>query len=132
MTTTARGRIAAVALSAALAGAGCASGSKIPDQEVADVELSIRAAENATATQHAKALLDRARSALSSAQSERAKGHDAAARARLEEARSAASAAESQAKSAQALEEEAVLKRLLDDTERRIRAFNAPRPEERP
>ena len=59
MTTYARGRIAAAALTAALAGAGCASGSKIPDQEVADVELSIRAAENATATQHAKALLDR-------------------------------------------------------------------------
>ena len=123
MNTTRRG-FASVALALATA-TGCASGTKVPDNEVADVELSIRSAENATATQHAKILLDRARSALSAAQSERAKGHDEAARARLEEARSAASAAESQAKSVQALEQEAALKRQLDDIERRIREFNA-------
>lgn len=115
---------AAVALSLAAA-LGCASGAKVADSEVADVELSIRSAENATATQHAKVMLDRARSALSAAQSERAKGHGDAARARLEEARSAAGAAESQARSVQALDEEAALKRQLDDIERRIREFDA-------
>jgi undecaprenyl pyrophosphate synthase len=115
---------ASVALALAAA-AGCASGTKVADKEVGDVELSIRSAENATATQHAKILLDRARNALSAAQSERAKGHDGAARARLEEARSAASAAESQASSVQALEQEAALKRQIDEIERRIREFNA-------
>lgn len=120
---------AAVALAFATA-AGCASGTKIADKEVGDVELSIRSAENATATQHAKILLDRARNALSAAQSERAKGHDDAARARLEEARSAASAAESQAKSVHALEQEAAVKRQNEEIERRIREFNtqAQRP----
>ena len=107
------------------AAAGCTSGTRIPDKEVGDVELSIRSAENATATQHAKVLLDRARNALSAAQSERAKGHHEAARARLDEARSAASAAESQARSVQVLEQEAALKRQLDEIERRIREFNA-------
>ncbi|HEX5854974.1 MAG TPA: hypothetical protein VFZ57_05085 [Thermoanaerobaculia bacterium] len=117
---------ASVSVGLALAAAaGCASGTKVADKEVGDVELSIRSAENATATQHAKILLDRARNALSAAQSERAKGHDGAARARLEEARSAASAAESQARSVQALEQEATLKRQLDEIERRIREFNA-------
>jgi hypothetical protein len=115
---------ASVALALAAA-AGCASGTKVADKEVGDVELSIRSAENATATQHAKILLDRARNALSAAQSERAKGHDGAARARLEEARSAASAAESQARSVQALEQEAALKSQLVEIERRIREFNA-------
>jgi hypothetical protein len=119
-------------LAAALAAAGCSSASKIPEQEVANVEVAIRAAENATATQHAKALLDRARAALSSAQSERAKGNDGAARARLEEARSAASAAESQARSVQAVEEQTALQHALDDYDRRIREFNAQRPQERP
>jgi hypothetical protein len=117
-------KVAAVAL-AVVASAGCASGTKVADQEVTDVELSIRSAENATATQHARILLDRARNALSAAQSERAKGHDGASRARLEEARSAASAAESQARSVQVLEQEAALKRQLEDIERRIREFNA-------
>ncbi|MEO8055943.1 MAG: hypothetical protein ABI768_12370 [Acidobacteriota bacterium] len=125
MTRTGKG-FAFAAVSLALAAAtGCASGTKIPDREVGDVELSIRAAENATATQHAKVLLDRARTALSAAQSERAKGHDDAARARLDEARAAAGAAESQARSVQALEQEAALRRQLDDIERRIREFNA-------
>lgn len=117
-------KAAAVAL-AVVASAGCASSTRIPDQEVTDVELSIRSAENATATQHARAMLDRARNALSAAQSERAKGHDEAARARLEEARSAASAAESQAKSVQISEQDAAMKRQLEDIERRIREFNA-------
>jgi len=107
------------------AAAGCASGTRIPDKEVGDVELSIRSAENATANQHAKVLLDRARNALSAAQSERAKGHDGAARARLEEALSAANAAESQAKSVRVQEEEAALRRQLDEIEGRIRDFNA-------
>jgi len=115
----------ALALVAAGCVSGCASGTRIVDKEVTDVELSIRSAENATATQHARILLDRARNSLSAAQSERAKGHDDAARARLEEARSAAGAAESQARSVQALEQEAALKRQLDDIERRIREFNA-------
>lgn len=124
---TPRRHVAALAslVLALAASTGCASGTRVADQEVTDVELSIRSAENATATQHAKILLDRARSSLSAAQSERAKGHDDAARARLEEARSAASAAESQARSVQALEQEAALKRQLDDIERRIREFNA-------
>lgn len=117
-------KFASACLGLALA-TGCASGTKIADKEVGDVELSIRSAENATATQHAKVLLDRARNALSAAQSERAKGHDDAARARLEEARSAAGAAESQARSVHALEQEAALKRQIDDIERRIREFNA-------
>ncbi len=116
--------VASLGLSFAAA-AGCASGTRIADKEVGDVELSIRSAENATATQHAKVLLDRARNALSAAQSERAKGHDGTAHARLEEARSAASAAESQARSVRALEEDAALKRQLDEIERRIREFNA-------
>jgi hypothetical protein len=118
--------LTAVSLGLSLAAAGgCASGTRIADKEVGDVELSIRSAENATATQHAKVLLDRARNALSAAQSERAKGHDGAARDRLDEARSAASAAESQARSVRALEEEAAIKRQLDEIERRIREFNA-------
>ena len=45
MTTRGRERSAAAVLCGALAAAGCASASKIPDQEVADVELAIRAAE---------------------------------------------------------------------------------------
>jgi hypothetical protein len=116
--------VASLALALAAAG-GCASTTRIADKDVADVELSIRSAENATATQHAKVFLDRARNALSAAQSERAKGHDDAARARLEEARAAAGAAESQARSVQALDQEAALKRQLEDIERRIREFNA-------
>ncbi|MDL2716963.1 MAG: DUF4398 domain-containing protein [Acidobacteriota bacterium] len=123
----ARTRIAFVTASLALslaAAVGCASGTRIADKEVGDVELSIRSAENATATQHAKVLLDRARNALSAAQSERAKGNDGAARARLEEARSAANAAESQARSVRALEEDAAMRRQIDEIERRIREFN--------
>ena len=121
-----RNQFASVCLGLSLATTvGCASGTKVADQEVGDVELSIRSAENATATQHAKVLLDRARTALSAAQSERAKGHDGVARARLEEARSAASAAESQAKSVQVLEQDAALKRQIEEIDRRIREFNA-------
>ncbi len=114
-----------LALGAAAATGGCASGPKIADKEVGDVELSIRSAENATATQHAKELLDRARTALSAAQSERAKGNAEAARDRLEEARSAANAAESKARSVQVLEQDATLKRQIDEIDRRIREFNA-------
>jgi Domain of unknown function (DUF4398) len=105
---------------------GCASsGPKIADTEVSDTELAIRAAENATATQHAKDLLDRAHVALSTAQNDRARGDNYHARAHLEEARAAAEAAESQARSVQVAEQAAVLQRQLDDLDKRIREFNA-------
>jgi hypothetical protein len=105
---------------------GCASsGPKVADTEVSDVDLAIRAAENATATQHAKDLLDRARVALSAAQSDRARGDNNHARARLEEARAAAEAAESKARSVQVAEQAAALQKQLDDLDKRIREFNA-------
>ena len=105
---------------------GCASsGPKVADTEVADTELAIRAAENATATQHAKDLLERARTALSAAQNDRARGDNNHARAHLEEARAAAEAAESKARSVQVAEQAAALQLQLDDLDRRIREFNA-------
>ena len=110
---------------------GCASsGPKVADTEVSDTELAIRAAENATATQHAKDLLDRARIALSAAQSDRARGDNDHARAHLEEARAAAEAAESKARSVQVVEQAAALQKQLDELDKRIREFNtqAQRP----
>ena len=105
---------------------GCASsGPKVADTEVSDAELAIRAAENATATQHAKDLLDRARIALSAAQSDRARGDNNHARARLQEARAAAEAAESKARSVQDAQQAAALQLQLDDLDKRIREFNA-------
>lgn len=105
---------------------GCASsGPKVADTEVSNAELAIRAAENATATQHAKDLLDRARVALSAAQSDRARGDNDHARARLEEALAAAEAAESKARSVQVAEQAAALQKQLDDLDKRIREFNA-------
>lgn len=105
---------------------GCASsGPRVADTEVSDAELAIRAAENATATQHAKDLLDRARIALSAAQSDRARGDNNHARARLEEARAAAEAAESKARSVRFAEEAAALQIRLDELDKRIREFNA-------
>jgi hypothetical protein len=105
---------------------GCASsGPKVADSEASDAELAIRAAENATATQHAKDLLDRARVALSAAQSDRARGDNNHARARLEEARAAAEAAESKARSVQVAEQAAALQKQLDDLDKRIREFDA-------
>jgi hypothetical protein len=101
------------------------SGPKVADTEVSDTELAIRAAENATATQHAKDLLDRARIALSAAQSDRARGDNDHARAHLEEARAAAEAAESKARSVQVVEQAAALQKQLDDLDKRIREFNA-------
>ena len=104
---------------------GCASGGpRIPDGDISRSELAIRSAENATATQHARGMLDRARTALSAAQNERAKGQNDAARAHLEESRAAAAAAESQARAAAIEEQSAAARKRTDDLEKRIREFN--------
>lgn len=117
--------LAALVVCVPLATACASSGPRVADTEVSDTELAIRAAENATATQHARDLLDRARIALSAAQSDRAHGDNNHARARLEEARAAAEAAESKARSVQVAEQAAALQIQLDDLDRRIREFNA-------
>jgi len=107
-----------------LAVASVSRGQKVKDEEVTSVELAIRSAENATATQHAKGMLDRARAALSIAQGERAKGHHAPARRALEEAMAAARAAESQAKAVEFELRAAALKREADALEQRTRELN--------
>lgn len=107
-----------------LAVTSVASGQKVKDEEVTSVELAIRSAENATATQHAKAMLDRARSALSIAQSERAKGRHPAARRALEEGMAAARAAESQAKAVDVEMRAAALKKEADALEQRTRELS--------
>src|SRR3984893_6845563 len=107
-----------------LAVASVASGQKVKDEEVTSVELAIRSAENATATQHAKAMLDRARTALSSAQSERAKGRHPAARRLLGEATAAARASERQAKAVDIGVRAAAVKKEADALEQRTRELN--------
>ncbi|MEO6323795.1 MAG: hypothetical protein ABIT01_10105 [Thermoanaerobaculia bacterium] len=115
----------AATLAAATFITGCASGgARIPDSDVAQSELAIRAAENATATQHARELLDRARTALSAAQNERAKGANDDARAHLGESLAAAAAAESQARAMQIEEQTAAARKRNDDLEKRIRELN--------
>lgn len=107
-----------------LAVASASRGQKVKDEEVTSVELAIRSAENANATQNAKGMLDRARAALSIAQSERAKGHHAPARRALEEAMAAARAAESQAKAVDVELRAAALKKEADALEQRTRELN--------
>jgi hypothetical protein len=107
-----------------LAVASVSSGQKVKDEEVTSVELAIRSAENAAATQHAKPMLDRARASLSIAQSERAKGRHPAARRALEEATAAARAAESQAKAVDVELRAAAVKKEADALEQRTRELN--------
>lgn len=107
-----------------LTSACASSGPKVTDNEVTKAELAIRSAENATATQHARDLLDRSRANLSAAQNERAKGNYDHARTLLEESRAAAGAAESKANAMRLEEKAAGTKRQNDEIEVRIRAFN--------
>src|SRR5690242_15398287 len=98
-------KVAAGTSAALLAGAlfavGCASsGPPVSNAEIAQAEADIRAAENATATQHARDLLDRARGDLAAAQREWQSRHWDEARRRIAETRAAASAAESKARAA--------------------------------
>ena len=125
LAVTTAAALAALVVCVPLSTACASSGPRVADTEVSDAELAIRAAENATATQHAKDLLDRARIALSAAQSDRARGDNNHARARLQEARAAAEAAESKARSVQVVEQAAALQKQLDDLDKRIREFNA-------
>ena len=109
--------------------AGCASsGPPVSNAEIAQAEAEIRAAENATATQHARDLLDRARGDFAAAQREWQEHHWDEARRRIAETHAAASAAESKARTI-AIEQQAQdLKRQGDDIERRIRTFAPPPP----
>ncbi|HEV8269224.1 MAG TPA: hypothetical protein VGR00_13355 [Thermoanaerobaculia bacterium] len=119
----------ALALGAAPLGAA-SKGEKVTDKEIADVELAIRSAENAAATENARGSLDKARAALTAAQNQRVKKNHERARAFLDEARASAAAAESEAKARQLLQRQASVKQKNDELEGRIRSFD--RPGERP
>ncbi len=118
--------VLAAALLVALAAppaAAASKGEKVTDKEVADVELVIRSAENATATQHARVSLDKARAALTAAQNLRVKKDHRRARAFLEEARASASAAESEANARRLMEREAAVRQKNDELEGRIQSL---------
>ena len=106
---------------------GCASsGPPVSNAEIAQAEADIRAAENATATVHARDLLDRARGDFAAAQREWHDQHWDEARRRIAETRAAARAAESKARAA-AMEQEAQdLSRRSDEIERRTREIAPP------
>ncbi len=108
--------------SLAIFACACASsGPPVSNTEIAQAETDIRSAENATATQHARELLDRARGDLAAAQREWQDRHWNAARLRIAEARAAASAAESKARTT-ALEQQANdVRRECDDIEQHTR-----------
>ena len=120
-------RIAAGMAALVFFAVGCASsGPPVSNAEMAQAEADIRAAENATATQHARDLLDRARGDFASAQREWHDRHWDESRRRLAETRAAASAAESKAR-ATAMEQQAQdLRRQADDIERRTREIAPP------
>jgi hypothetical protein len=106
---------------------GCASnGPPVSNAEMAQAEADIRAAENATATQHARDLLDRARGDFAAAQREWQDRHWDEARRHIAETRAAASAAESKAQTAEIERQAQDLRRQADDFERRTREIAPP------
>ena len=106
---------------------GCASsGPPVSNAEIAQAEADIRAAENATATQHARDLLDRARGDLAAAEREWHDRHWDLARLRIAETRAAAKAAESKARAADIEQQVQDLRRQADDFERRTREIAPP------
>ena len=111
---------------------GCASsGPPVSNAEIAQAEADIRRAENATATQHARDLLDRARGDYASAQREWHDGHWDEARRRIAQTRAAANAAESKAR-ATAMEQQAQdLKQSDDIDDARARSRRRLNREER-
>ncbi|MGH9444016.1 MAG: DUF4398 domain-containing protein [Thermoanaerobaculia bacterium] len=109
-----------LAASFAIFACACASsGPPLSNVEIAQAETEIRSAENATATQHARELLDRARGDLTAARREWQDRHWDLARRRLVEARAAASAAESKARAIAIQLRADDLKREGDDIQRR-------------
>jgi len=106
---------------------GCASsGPPVSNAEMAQAEADIRAAENATATQHARDLLDRARGDFAAAQREWQDRRWDEARRHIAETRAAASAAESKARTADIEQQVQDLRRQADDLERRTREIAPP------
>jgi hypothetical protein len=120
-------RIAAGMAALVFFAVGCASsGPPVSNAEIAQAEADIRSAENATATEHARDLLDRARGDFASAQREWHDGHWDEARRHIAETRAAANAAASKAR-AVAIEHQAQdMKRQSDDIERRTREIAPP------
>jgi hypothetical protein len=120
-------KIASGAAAVVLFAVGCASsGPPVSTAEIAQAEADIRAAENATATQHARDLLDRARGDLAAAQREWHDRHWDEARLRIAETRAAANAAESKARAADIEQQVQDLRRQADDFERRTREIAPP------
>jgi hypothetical protein len=120
-------RIAAGMAALVFVAVGCASsGPPVSNAEMAQAEADIRSAENATATQHARDLLDRARGDFASAQREWHDGHWDEARRRIAQTRAAANAAESKARAAVMEQQAQDLKRQSDDIERRTREIAPP------
>jgi len=108
--------------SLAIFACACASsGPPVSNAEIAQAETDIRSAENATATQHARDLPDRARGDLAAAQREWQDRHWNAARLHVAEARAAASAAESKARATSLEQQAGEVRRECDDIERRTR-----------
>jgi hypothetical protein len=117
-------KYAAPTIAAAIAVLTCAcasSGPPMSNAEIAQAESEIRAAENATATQHARNLLDRARGDLTTAQHDWQERDWNAARRHIAETRAAASAAQSKAHTVSMELQAEELKRQGDDLERRTR-----------
>ncbi len=113
-----------ISLVASLAVFACAcasSGPAMSNAEIAQAETDIRSAENATATQHARELLDRARGDLAAAQTDWQARRWNAARLHIAEARAAASAAESKARAAALQQQANDVRHECDDIERRTR-----------
>jgi starvation-inducible outer membrane lipoprotein len=118
-----------LAAALALIACGCASSPPMSNAEIAQAESEIRSAENATATQHARDLLDRARGDLVAAQHEWQARNWEAARRRIAETRAAASAAESKARAVAMQQQAEEFRRHGDDMERRARELAQPAPQ---
>jgi len=120
-------RITAGAAALILLSAGCASsGPPVSNTELAQAEADIRAAENATATEHARDLLDRARGDFAAAQRDWQERRWDEARRHIAETRAAANAAEAKARTIAAEQQAQDMKRQGDDIERRLRNVAPP------
>ena len=120
-------RITAGAAALILLSVACASsGPPVSNTELAQAEADIRAAENATATEHARDLLDRARGDFAAAQREWQERRWDEARRHIAETRAAANAAEAKARTIAAEQQAQDMKRQADDIERRIRNVAPP------
>jgi hypothetical protein len=117
-------RIIPISIAATLAILACAcasSGPPVSNAEMAQADGDIRAAENATATQHARDLLDRARGDLAAAQRDWQDRRWDAARRRIAEARAAAAAAETKARAVAIQRQAEDLRHEADRVEQRTR-----------